>query len=212
VDGPILVVRLDPRLLVRDMGIQSSKVFVIQWIHHVAIQESYKSSRLTGRTLCVSKNLLHTICDVGHPHEMVFVEPSHVFLDEMIGDQDDCLVFELQSLPGVSKVTISIDTLFSLTNEINAKLLGHILWENARRVDGQVTEVKHTQILFLFGCSVNLYSTTRLFLPLTAGRIVFVCIGSCGIALASVTLFGHESGVGSGTRCTIRKGILFILP
>jgi hypothetical protein len=52
----------------------------------------------------------------------------------------------------------------------------------------------------------------RLLLPLVAGRIVFVCIRSCGIALASVTLFGCESGVGSGTRCTIHEGILFILP
>ncbi len=98
-DGPLLVVRLGPRLLVRDMGIQSSKVFVIQWIRHVAIQESDKSSCLTGRTLCVSKKLLHTFCDVGHPHEMVFVEPSHVFLDEMIGNQDDRLAFKLRSLP-----------------------------------------------------------------------------------------------------------------
>ncbi len=94
-DRPLLVERLGPRLLVRDMGIQSSKVFVIQWICHVALQESDKSSRLTGRFLCVSKKLLYTICDVGHPHEMVFVEPSHVFLDEIFGDQDDCLAFDL---------------------------------------------------------------------------------------------------------------------
>jgi hypothetical protein len=95
VDGPLLEERLSPRLLVRNMAIQSSKVFVIQWICHVAIQESDKSSRLTSRTLCVSKKLLYTLCDVGHPHEMVFVEPSHVFLDEMIGNQDDRLAFEL---------------------------------------------------------------------------------------------------------------------
>ncbi len=94
-DKPLLVVRLGPRLLVRDVYIQSSKVFVTQWIRHGAIQESDKSSRLTGRTLCVSKKLLYTLCDVGHPHEMVFVEPSHVFVDEMIGNQDDFLVFEL---------------------------------------------------------------------------------------------------------------------
>jgi hypothetical protein len=143
---------------------------------------------------------------------MVFIEPSHVFLDEMIGDHDDCLVFELRSHPGVSKVTISVVTLFSLTSEISAELFGHILWENVCRVDRQVTEVKHTQILFLFGGSVNLYSTTRLLLPLMTGRIVFVRIGCCGITIASITLFGLESGVGSGARCTIRKGILFILP
>jgi hypothetical protein len=57
----------------------------------------------------------------------------------------------------VSKVTISVVTFFSLTSEISAKLFGQILWENVLGVDEQVTEVKHTQILFLFGGSVNLY-------------------------------------------------------
>ncbi len=94
-DGPLLVERLGPRLLLRDMGIQSSKVSVIQLIHHVAMQDSDKSSRLTGRTLCVIKKLFYTICDVGHPHEVVFVEPSHIFLDEMIVNHNDCLAFEL---------------------------------------------------------------------------------------------------------------------
>jgi hypothetical protein len=212
VDGPLSVVRLGPRLLVRDVGIQSSKVFVIQWIRHIAIQESDKSSWLTGRTLCVFKKLFYTFCDVGHPHEMVFVEPSHVFFDEMIVNQDDCLAFELQSLHGVSKVTISVGTLFSLSSEIGKELFGHILWENVCWVDGRVTEVKHTQILLLFCGSVNLYSMTRLLLPLTAGRVFLVCIRCCGIVLASVTLFGCESDVGSGTRCTIHKGFLIILP
>ncbi len=155
VDEPLLVERLGPCLLVRDTGIQSSKVFVIRRIHHVAIQESDKSSRLPGRTLCVSKKLLYISCDVRHPHEMVFVEPYHVFLDEMIEDQDDHLAFELQILPGVSEVKISVDTLFSLTSEISAKIFWHILWGNVRRVDGWVTEVKHTQILFLFSGSVT---------------------------------------------------------
>jgi hypothetical protein len=133
---------------------------VIQWTHHVAIQESDKSSRLTGRTLCASKKLLYTICDVLHPHEMVFVEPSHVCLDKMVGNQDDSLAFELQSLPGVSKIAICVGTLISLAGEVCAKLFGHILWEDVRWVNGQVMELKHTQILLLFGSSVNLYSTT----------------------------------------------------
>jgi hypothetical protein len=68
----------------------------------------------------------------------------------MSGNQDDHLAFELQSLPGVSKVIISVGTLFSFTSEIGAKLFGHILWENVRWVDRQVTKVKHTQILLLF--------------------------------------------------------------
>jgi hypothetical protein len=185
---------------------------VIQWTRHVAIKESDKSRCLTGRTLCVSKKLLYTICDVGHPHEMAFVEPSHVFLDEMVGNQDDSLAFKLQSLPGVSVFAIGVSTLLFLAGEVCAKLFGHILWEDVHWVDGWVAEVKHTQILFLIGSSVNLYSTMRLLLSLMAGRVFLVRIGCCGIALASVTLFGHESGVGSGTRCTIHEGILFILP
>jgi hypothetical protein len=185
---------------------------VIQWTHHVVIHESDKSSHLTGRTLCVSKNLLYTICDVGHPHEMVFIKPSHVFLDEMVGHQDDRLAFELQSLPGVSKIAFGVGTLLSLASEVGAKLFGNILWENVRWVDGWVTEVKHTQILLLFGGSVNLYSTTGLLLPLTAGRVFLVCIGCCGIALTSVILFRRESGIGSEARCTIHEGILIFLP
>jgi hypothetical protein len=124
VDKPLLVERLGPRVLVRDMGIQSSKVFVIQWIPHIAIQESDKSSRLTDRTLCVSKKLLYTICDVGHPHKMVFVEPSHVFLDEMIGNQDDHLAFELQSLPGVSKSQLVLIHSFPLQVKFAQSFLG----------------------------------------------------------------------------------------
>jgi hypothetical protein len=193
-------------------GYNQANVFVIQWTCHVAIQESDKSSRLTGRTLCFSKKLLYTICDVGHPHEMVCVEPFHVFLDEMVGNQGDCLAFELLCLPGASKIAIGVSTLLSLAGEVQAKLFRHILWEDFLLVDGQVMEVKHTQILILFGGSVNFYSTTGLLLPLMAGRVFLVCIGRCGIALASITLFGLESGIGSGTRCTICEGILIILP
>ncbi len=75
---------------------------------------------------------------------MVFVESSHIFFDEMIGNQDDRLAFELGSLPGVSKVAIGVGTLLSLASEVGAKLFGHILWKNVRWVDGRVTEVKHT--------------------------------------------------------------------
>ncbi len=57
---------------------------------------------------------------------MIFIEPNHVFLDEMIGNHNDRLAFELQSLCGVIKVTISVVTLFSLANEVRAKLFSHI--------------------------------------------------------------------------------------
>jgi hypothetical protein len=93
---------------------------------------------------------------------LIFVKPTHVFLDEMIGNPDDCLVFELQSLPGLSKVTISVVKLFYLVSEVCAMLFRHILWENVRRVDGGITEVKYTKILFLFGSSIDLSSMTRL--------------------------------------------------
>ncbi len=99
-----------------------------------------------------------------------------------------------------------------VASEVGAKLFEHILWEDIRWVDGWVMDVKHTQILLLFGGSVNLCSTTGLLLPLMPGRVFLVCIRCCGIALTYVTLFGHESGVGSGTRCTIHEGILIFLP
>jgi hypothetical protein len=156
--------------------------------------------------------LFDTICDVAHPHEMLFVEPTHIFFDEMIGNCNDRLAFELQSLPRVSKVTISIVTLFSLASEIRAKLFRHILGENVCRVDGRITEVERTQVLFLFGSSINIYSTMRLLLPLTARGIVLICIRCCRVALVSVMLFGSGSGVVTGTRCTIRWRIPFILP
>jgi hypothetical protein len=88
---------------------------------------------------------------------MVLIEPSYVFLDEMVCNQDDHLAFELQSFPGVSKIAIGVGTLLSLASEIGTKLFGHILWEDVRWVDGWVPEVKHTQILLLFGGSVNLF-------------------------------------------------------
>jgi hypothetical protein len=63
----------------------------------------------------------------------------------------------------VSKVAISVVILLSLASEVCTQLFRHIPWENVRRVDGQITGVKHTQICFLFGSSINLYSATRLF-------------------------------------------------
>jgi hypothetical protein len=105
-------------------GYNQANVFVIQQTCHVAIQESDKSSRLTGRTLYLSKKLLYTICDVGYPHEMVFIEPFHIFLDEMVGNQDDCLAFERQSLPGVSEIAIGVGTLLPLQVKFAQNVLG----------------------------------------------------------------------------------------
>ncbi len=210
--GQLLVERPGPHLLVRDMGIQSSKVFVIQLIFHVAIWESDKSSPLTGSTLGVTKKLFDSVCDIRHPHEMIFVEPTHVFFDEMTGNHNDHLGFELRSLPGVSKVTTSVVTLFPLASEICTKLFRHVLGENVQRVDGCIPEVKHSQFFFLFGSSINLYPMTRLLLLLMTRGIVLICIRCCRVALASVKLFGNESGAEIGTRYTIHKGIPFILP
>jgi hypothetical protein len=111
VDGPLLVERLGPRLLVRNVGIQSSKGFCDPMDSSRCNTGIRQVKPFTCRTLCVSKKLLYTIFDNGHPHEMVFVEPSHAFLDEMVSNQDDCLAFELQSLPGVGKIAIGVGTL-----------------------------------------------------------------------------------------------------
>ncbi len=81
---------------------------------------------------------------------MIFVEPTQVFFDEMIGNHNDCLMFELRSFPGVSKVTISVVTLFSLASEICAKRFRHILVVSVQMVDGHDPKVEHTQNFFLF--------------------------------------------------------------
>jgi hypothetical protein len=130
----------------------------------------------------------------------------------MIGNHNDPLAFQVRSLPGVSKVTISIVTLFSLASEIHAKLFRHVLGENIQWVDGCFPKVERSQILFLFGSSINIYPMARLLLLLTARWIVLICIRCCRVALASVKLFGSGSGVSNGTRCTIRKGFPFIPP
>jgi hypothetical protein len=152
--------------------------------------ESVKSSHLSGRTLSVTKKLFDPICDVRHPYEMIVIEPTHIFFDEMIGDHDDHLAFEVRKLPGVSKVIISVVTLFSLASENCAKLFRHVLGENVRRVGGCIYEVEHSQICFLVGSSINLYPTTRLLLPLMARGIVLIRIRCWRVTLASVTLFG----------------------
>ncbi len=105
---------------------------------------------------------------------MILAEPTHVFFDEMICNHVDHLVFELRSLPGVSKVTIRVIALFSLAREICANLFRHVLGENVHRVDGRIPVVEHTQIFLLFGSSINLYPMTRLLLPLAARGIVLV--------------------------------------
>jgi hypothetical protein len=143
---------------------------------------------------------------------MIFVEPTHIFFDEMTGNCKDCLAFELGCLPGVNKVTISVVALFSLVSEISAKLFRHVLGENIQGVDGCIPEADHSQFFFLFGSSINLYPTTRLFLLLMTRGIFLICIRCSGVMLTSVMLFGSGSGVGIGTRCTIPEGIPFILP
>jgi hypothetical protein len=129
---------------------------------------------------------------------MVFIEPSHVFLDEMVGDQDDRLVFELQSVPGVSKIAIGVGTLLSLASEVGTKFFGHILWEDVHWVDGWVTEVKHTQILLFFGGSVNLYSTMGPLLPLMARRFSLFVSGVVGSRLPPLRCLGVKVALGVG--------------
>jgi hypothetical protein len=123
---------------------------------------------------------------------MVFVEPFHIFLGEMIADQDDRLVFELRSLPGGNEVTISVVTLFTLTSEISANLFGHILWENVRRVDGRVTEVNIPKS-FISLAAVSTFTPPRGFFCLSRpeGLSLFVS-GVVGLRLPPLRCSGMK--------------------
>ena len=66
----------------------------------------------------------------------------------MTGNIEDCLAFELGRIPGVSKVTIRVVTLFSLASKISAKLFRHVLGENIQGVDACIPEVEHSQFFF----------------------------------------------------------------
>ncbi len=55
--------------------------------------------------------------------------------------------------------------------EICTDLLRHDLWINFGWVDRWILEIKHTQILPLFGGCVDLHTSFRLLLLLTIGRI-----------------------------------------
>ena len=57
-----------------------------------------------------------------------------MFISKHIWPSD--VVFELQGLPGVSKIAIGVGTLLSLASEVGPKLFGHILWKDVRWVDG----------------------------------------------------------------------------
>ncbi len=189
-----------------------ANVFVIQWTPHIAIQESDKSSHLTGRTLWVSKKLLYTICDVGHPHEMVFVEPSHVFLDEIIGDQDDCLAFELQAFLGWAKLQLVFVHSFPLQVKLAQSFSGK--------------SFRKCPLGWLMGYGGKTYPNPSSLLwqyqPFLHDEAPFASDGRKGFphsfpvlwdcAFASITLFRHESSIGSWTRCTICEGIFVILP
>ncbi len=82
---------------------------------------------------------------------------------EMVGDHDDSFAFELGWLPGMDEVACSIAALFTFACEIGAHLLRHNLWEDIGWVEGWILEIKHTQVLPLFGGCVNLHASFRLF-------------------------------------------------
>ncbi len=94
---------------------------------------------------------------------MVFIKPTDISSVEMVGDRDDSFAFELGWFPGMDKVSCSIAALFTLACEIGANLLWHNLWEDIGWVDGWILEIKHTQVLPLFGSCVNLDASFRLF-------------------------------------------------
>ena len=102
---------------------------------------------------------------------MVLIKPTDVGFVEMISDRDDSFEFELGWLPGMDEVACSIAALFTLACEICANFLRHNLWEDIRWVDRWILEIKHAQVLPLFGGCVNLHTSFRLFLLLTTRGI-----------------------------------------
>ena len=91
-------------LLVIDMKMQSNKVFEFQQDRHIAVWRTNESSCLTENAPGNTQELLDTIGNIGHPHEIMLVEPTNFMLVEMIGDRNDSLMFELRGLPGMDEV------------------------------------------------------------------------------------------------------------
>ncbi len=128
----------------------------------------------------------------------------------MTGNREDCLAFELGSFPGVRKVTSIVVTPFPQV-KLAQTFSGMSLGNTSEGLPDAFLRY-NIPIFFLFGGSINLYSTTRLLLLLMNRGIVFICIRCSQVTRASITLFGSGIGVGIGTRCTIHGGIPFILP
>ncbi len=178
---------------------------------HVVIWESDKSSRYTGRTLGVTKKLSDPICDIRYPHEMIFVEPTHVFLIKWLTFARIVLHLSLEAFLGWAKSQLAL--LHSLSLQVkSAQTFSDMSLGKYPRGWRTHSWGATFPILFLFGGNIHLYPTLKLLLLLMARGIVFICIKCSRVMLASVTLFGSGIGVEIGTRWTIREGIPFILP
>ena len=86
---------------------------------------SDKSIRLTGNAPGISEELLNPF--VGHLHEMVLVEPTHIFVIEMRRDRKDGLTRNFAGFGGMFETTGGVGTFFSLAGKVRAQLDGQVL-------------------------------------------------------------------------------------
>ncbi len=94
---------------------------------------SDKSIRLTGNAPRFPEELLNPF--VGHLHEMVLVEPTHIFLREMRRDREDGLTRNFTGFSGMFETTGGVGTFFSLAGKVRAQLDGQIIRKDFGGID-----------------------------------------------------------------------------
>ncbi len=90
---------------------------------------THRSSHLTVGTFGVFEKLFDLICDVGHLHKIILVEPTNASFGEMIDNCQDSLTFELGRPPGMDKVEIHILALLTLASKFFTDFVRHVFRE-----------------------------------------------------------------------------------
>jgi hypothetical protein len=89
----------------------------------------------------------------------------------------------------MSKVASGIVTLFPLSSEVGANLIGHVLWEHVQWINGDIPETENPHSCLLLDSSIHLYRMTRLLLPLTGRGFFITPIRGSQVSLISTALF-----------------------
>jgi hypothetical protein len=101
----------------RSVGLLQGLIEVHSIPHHLCMKgngvphtfmATNRPSHFTVGTFGVAKKLLDLICNVGHLHEMILIEPTNISFGEIIGNCQDSLMFELGGPPGMDKVAIQL--------------------------------------------------------------------------------------------------------